>query len=83
MNKILRGKGKSPSVVNSEKVSSVLDLKTMVESSKFFVKELKTFPKHCHFNHPYFGVLHLNFSLKFLNIYTHHHLKIIKEIVQF
>ena len=45
MNKILRGKGKSPSVVDSEKVLSVLDLQTMVESSNFFVKELKTFFK--------------------------------------
>lgn len=82
MNKILRGKGKSPYVVNPAKVLSVLDLQTIVESSNFFVKELKTFPKHSHFNHPYFGILHLNSSLKFLNITTHHHLKIIKEIVQ-
>ena len=82
MNKIPRGKGKSPSVVNPAEVLSALDLQGMVESSKIIVEELKIFPKHSHFNHPYFGMLHLNSSLKFLNIHTHHHLKIIKDIVQ-
>ena len=82
MNKIPRGKGKSPSVVNPAELYSASNLQAMVESSKIVVKELKTFPKHSHFNHPYFGMLHLNSSLKFLNIHTHHHLKIIKDIVQ-
>ena len=82
MNKIPRGKGKSPSVVNPAEVLSTLDLQAMVESLKIIVEELKTFPKHSHFNHPYLGMLHLNSSLKFLNIHTHHHLKIIKDVVQ-
>lgn len=82
MNKIPRGKGKSPSVVNPAEVLSTLDLQAMVESLKIIVEELKTFPKHSNFNHPYLGMLHLNSSLKFLNIHTHHHLKIIKDIVQ-
>ena len=82
MNKIPRGEGKSPSVVNPAEVLSTFDLQAMVESLKIIVEGLKTFPKHSHFNHPYFGMLHLNSSLKFLNIHTHHHLKIIKDIVQ-
>ncbi|MFN0083183.1 MAG: hypothetical protein ACKVOM_11765 [Ferruginibacter sp.] len=82
MNKIPRGKGKSPSFVNPLQVSSVVDLLAMVESSKMMIKELKTFPKHSYFTHPYFGKLHLNSSIQFLNIHTNHHLKIIKDIVQ-
>ena len=82
MNKIPRGKGKSPSAVNPVEVLSAKDLQAMVQSAKATVEELKTLPKYSHFMHPYFGMLHLRSSHKFLNIHTNHHLKIIKDIVQ-
>jgi hypothetical protein len=82
MNKIPRGKGKAPSVVNPVEVFSAPQLHQMIQSAKDIIEELKTLPKYSHFMHPYFGMLHLRSSYKFLNIHTNHHLKIIKDIVK-
>ncbi len=83
LNKIPRGKGKSPSVVNPLDVLSVPQLHEMIEAAKLSVEELKTLPKKSYFMHPYFGMLHLRSSYKFLSIHTNHHLKIIKDIVRY
>ena len=82
MNKMPRGKGKAPEAVNPVEVRSVIDLQVMIESTKVTLEELKTLPKYSHFMHPYFGMLHLRSTSKFLSIHTNHHIKIIKDIVR-
>lgn len=83
LKKMPRGKGKSPSVVNPLEVLSVPQLHEMFEAAKLSVEDLKTLSKHSHLMHPYFGMLHLRSSYKFLSIHTAHHLKIIKDIVRY
>ena len=82
LNKIPRGRGKAPSVVNPIEVLSAQQLQQMVKAAKDSVTALKTLPKKSYFLHPYFGMLHLQSTHKFLNIHTNHHLKIIKDIVK-
>lgn len=82
INKIPRGKGKSPSVVNPTEVASIKDLQNMIELAKANVEDLKPLPKQSNFMHPYFGMLNLPSTYKFLYIHTNHHLKIIKDILR-
>ena len=43
---------------------------------------MKELHANSNFKHPYFGVLNLKMTKRFLEIHTNHHLKIIKEILQ-
>ena len=81
-NKIPRGKGKSPSVVNPAFVVPTPDLQKMIELATSNVENLKLLPKRSNFMHPYFGMLDLPSTYKFLNIHTNHHLKIIEDILR-
>ena len=81
-NKIPRGKGKSPSVVNPAEVASIKDLQNMIELAKVNIEDLKPLPKQSNFMHPHFGMLDLPSTYKFLYIHTNHHLKIIKDILR-
>jgi len=82
LNKIPRGRGKSPSIVNPAEVSSKEDLQKMIEMAKANFEDLKLLPRQSNFIHPFFGMLNLPSTCKFLNIHTNHHLKIIKDIIR-
>ena len=81
INKIPRGRGKSPSVVNPMQVASKNDLQKMIDLVKINVQDLKPLPKESNFMHPLFGMLNLPSTYKFLYIHTNHHLKIIRDIL--
>jgi hypothetical protein len=82
LGKIPRGKAKAPKAVNNLKSISIEELHQQINEAKKYVLELPTFHKKSNFNHPYFGVLNLRMTILFLEIHTHHHLKIIKDIVK-
>lgn len=77
---IPRGRAKSPKVV-APKIYDEITLKEHLEFTKSKIQELEKMGSGKYFNHPVFGHLKLNKTLKFLNIHTNHHLKIIKDIV--
>ncbi len=81
INKIPRGKANAPKSVQSFDGIKKIDLVNQIEIAKKLVLELNDLTKKNNFNHPYFGILNLEQTIKFLNIHTNHHLKIINDIL--
>jgi len=81
MNKIPRGKAKAPKVV----VPKTYDEQTLLEHLKIVtlkIQGLENMSSDKYFDHPYFGNLRLNKTIKFLEIHTKHHLEIINDIMK-
>ena len=80
MNKIPRGRAKAPKVV----VPKTYDEQTLLEHLKIVtlkIQGLENMSSDKYFDHPYFGNLRLNKTIKFLEIHTKHHLEIINDII--
>lgn len=79
---IPRGKAKAPKQV----VSTDNIIKETVEEQLILAKnnltDMKKLPTKNYFSHPYFGMLSLKKSLRFLEIHTNHHLKIVNDILK-
>lgn len=82
LGKMPRGKAKAPKTVNNLNIISLEELHQQLNEAKQHLLELPTLHKKSNFNHPYFGVLNLRMTLLFLKIHTHHHLKIIDDIIK-
>ena len=80
LNKIPRGRGKSPEIV-VPKIFNDETLKEHIKITKLRIQNLKNIDSEKYFNHPYFGNLKLKDAVKFLEIHTNHHLEIIKDII--
>ncbi len=81
MNKIPRGKAKAPKVV----FPKTYDEQTLLEHLKIVTEKiqgLENMSSDKYFDHPYFGNLRLNKTIKFLEIHTKHHLEIINDIIK-
>lgn len=78
---IPRGKAKAPKqVVSTEKI----EIKNLMEQYRDALKlliSIENISKNSHFKHPYFGVLNLKETERFLIIHTQHHLKIMQDII--
>ena len=62
----------------------IYDEKTLVEHlelTKSKIQELEIIDSKKYFNHPVFGHLKLSKTIKFFEIHTNHHLKIINDIL--
>lgn len=80
INKIPRGKGKAPQIVQPTESSSIENLKEKFAVAKKSIAELELLPSTSYFKHPYFGDLDLKSAIWFLKLHTKHHLKIIEDI---
>jgi hypothetical protein len=80
-NHIPRGKGKAPKSVQPQTYSTE-SLLTHFEKVREKMTELYTLSPDTFFKHPYFGNLKHKNAIKFLEIHTKHHLKIIDDIVK-
>jgi hypothetical protein len=81
-NKIPRGKAKAPSFVIPEASLTKNEIIADVELAKTNLLKLTSTQKQKYFTHPIFGDLNVPKTLLFLAVHTHHHLKIIRDIVQ-
>jgi hypothetical protein len=79
--KIPRGKAKAPKVVVPKAAINSDDLQLHLTKTRGAIKALETVSKDHFFEHPYFGKLKLKETIRFLEIHTSHHLKIIEDIV--
>jgi hypothetical protein len=79
--KIPRGKAKNPKLVEPEFFDEIT-LKNHLQKTKTSILELVSIEKNKYFKHPFFGNLKLNDTIKFFEIHTMHHLKIINDIQQ-
>ena len=82
LNKIPRGKATAPKSVQSFEKIFRINLINQIEISKKLIADLDNLHKNSNFKHPYFDVLNLKQTIKFLNIHTNHHLKIVNDILQ-
>lgn len=81
INKIPRGRGKSPKIV-TPKTYDEETLKKHIETTRLKLEELSSTNKSKYYNHPFFWHLKVNGTIKFLKIHTNHHLKIINDILE-
>jgi hypothetical protein len=79
-NRIPRGKGKAPKVVQPEEGFTIESLKAHCEKATHQIEKLNHFAPNHFFVHPYFGKLNVKQTIKFLYIHTRHHLQIINDI---
>jgi hypothetical protein len=80
--KIPRGKAKAPKVVVPKDTITIANLEQHLAKAKETIKCLDSVSKNHFFKHPYFGDLKKKQTILFLEIHTHHHLKIIRDIVR-
>lgn len=78
---IPRGKGKAPKVVLPPEIIEEKDLMKQLNVAKKLVSELSTVNKKAIFKHPFFGILRKKQTLRFVEVHTKHHLKIIDDIL--
>jgi hypothetical protein len=79
---IPRGRGKAPKIAVAQEAISVDEIQRLLTLAKSQMQKIGNLPPKAHFPHPYFGNLKLKPSLRFLEIHTEHHLKIIRDILK-
>ncbi|MCB0461299.1 MAG: DUF1569 domain-containing protein [Flavobacteriaceae bacterium] len=77
-----RGRVKAPKFVRPPEIISTEDLNTQTQLAYQNILKLKSAPKHAYFKHFIFGVLHKKGTVRFLQLHTNHHLKIIRDILK-
>ena len=78
---IPRGKAKAPKkVLPPEKISKEAIVEQVILAKEIINNTTNLSPKS-NFNHPYFGLLNLKQTKKFLQLHTKHHLKICADII--
>lgn len=82
INRIPRGKAKAPKVVEPEGEITVESLSQSITKARTALGKVNELKQNNYFKHPYFGDLNLKPTKTFLNIHTHHHLKIIDDIIK-
>lgn len=80
LNYIPRGKAKAPKYVLPPENITEQDIRKQLETARFNLKALQNLPKTSFFKHFIFGKLNKKQTLRFLQMHTHHHLKIISKI---
>jgi len=79
---IPRGKARAPKSVRPPEIIKTIDLHAQIEDARVHIEELKILPKEAYFKHFIFGMLTKKQTLKFLQMHTNHHLKIVKDILK-
>ncbi len=74
------GKAETLNYVFTDETICIKDIYVRLRNASEQLKKIKKLPKNAHINHPYFGMINLKQSVKFLEIHTKYHLKIIKDI---
>lgn len=78
--KISRGKAKAPKSVQPNADYTFESLTEKIAITKLKLEELMQLPHNKYFDHPGLGNMKLKQTIKFLEIHTNHHLKIIHDI---
>ncbi|MEW4923188.1 DUF1569 domain-containing protein [Algibacter sp. 2305UL17-15] len=79
---IPRGKAKAPKIVLPPDFISTEDLFQQLKTARAQIENVKPLPKTSHFIHHIFGMLSKEQTLRFLEIHTKHHLKIVRDILK-
>jgi hypothetical protein len=79
--KIPTGRVQAPKHVNTLTEINRDDVNSLLDKAKQNEIEFTTLSKNAYFNHPFFGHLNKKQTKRFLEVHTHHHLKIIDRII--
>ncbi len=79
---IPRGKGKAPKTVLPPEHIELSQLNEQLELAKKRLPEIQNVNAKATFKHPYFGILTKKQTLKFIEVHTNHHLKIVRDILK-
>lgn len=79
--RIPRGREKAPKQVTAQEEITKVTLEDQLEKAKKLIVRLSLLDKNAFMQHHVFGNLNVKNSITFLEIHTHHHLKIAKEIL--
>ena len=81
-NFIPRGFAQSPASVLPPEIILEADLIRQLQSARDNAEKIMLLDRNSHFDHPYFGQLKRSHTMRFLQVHTHHHLKIINDILK-
>lgn len=77
-----RGRAKAPKIVLPPENITTEDLYHQLKNAHKHLKILASIPKTSHFKHYLFGNLSKKQTIRFLEIHTKHHLKIVRDILK-
>jgi hypothetical protein len=77
-----RGKVRAPKYVSPTGIITTENLSSQIQRAHQNIEILNCANKHAHFKHFIFGVLDKKQTIRFLQIHTNHHLKIIRDILK-
>jgi hypothetical protein len=80
--KIPRGKAKAPKSTAPNEDITIALLQNEIKTAKEKLSQLVLNDSSKYFTHPIFGDLKLKKAVKFLNIHTYHHYKLISDILK-
>lgn len=81
LRKIPRGKVRAPKAVQPFEEITLEHLKKQLEITRKNIAELDSLEDNNYFTHPFMGDLNLKRTVRFLELHTNHHLKIIEDIL--
>lgn len=82
MNYIPRGRAQSPDVVRPPEIILTKDIEAQLIEAREKVGKALELDENAHFTHPVFGTIARGNALRFWEVHTEHHLKIIRDILQ-
>lgn len=77
-----RGKARAPKSVRPPETIVEAEIHNQLQVARTYIKKLETLPENAYFNHPMFGMINRKQTVRFLEIHTNHHLKIIRDILK-
>ncbi|MCP4122409.1 MAG: YhcU family protein [Bacteroidetes bacterium] len=77
-----RGRAKAPKIARPPDEVDLNGIQEELTAVRSLMDILENQPKDSYFKHPYFGMLNMPDANKFLRLHTHHHLKIIRDIIR-
>ena len=77
-----RGIAKAPKSVRPPEIITIEDINIQFEKARYLISTLKDLPANSNFSHPVFGYLNLEESFEFMALHSHHHLKIVRDIIK-
>ena len=78
---IPRGRAQAPTVVRPPENIKTEDIQSQLQVARNNLEVLNNLDKKAHFAHPVFGTIDKATSIRFIEVHTKHHLKIIKDIL--
>ena len=79
---IPRGRVQSPERVRPKTFDDPVLLQQEIATTKLLMHKLDELPANAYFEHPLFGHLNLRTAVRFMEVHTRHHQKIIDEIMK-